>query len=732
MNARLILRSGLLFVLVAAAACAQQFPFQLLVTQGSTTIIVANGSSLSLNVPVGEILRLDVRATYTGSGKVTIAQSPQIFGFTAFTATLDGTVPLTLNQGEAVTFHIVYKPTSSAASTALFTLPFTETIPPVTGNTPTVIQNAISLGLTGTAPAFTLSYVLSTELNVIPIAPGGTLLFSPTLVNTTTRAQLNITNSGSGSGQITGLTLTGAAYKLVGLPFLPNTLNAGTNLAIFVDYKPTAVGIDTGQIRVSFDSGSPITINLQGTGTASAFTYTLISGDAPTPLVPPGPLTLPDTKIGETSSVVVRVQNTGTANGTLNAPAIAGQGYSLSDLPLFPQVLKPNDSFTFSVNFTPLQPGTQKGNLVIGSDLISLVAQGLGPQLKFSYVSEAGTINLGSTGQVVFPPIIVTQSEQVTFIVTNSGTIPASVSNVGIGEAKSPFSVSGLPHLPTTLDPGASFQFAIVFAPTTTGFSNGTLRIDTTVIGLVGSGDPPPPLPAYTIQGPSGNATPQTQSAVRLKLAAPYPVALVGTLTLTTSGNFVNDPAVQFSTGGRVVIFTIPANSVDANFAGQGPQVFLQTGTVASTIALTPVFLTQAGGVDVTPANAATLQFNVPSAAPTLLSVVPVGQTANGFVLNVTGFSTTRSLTTLTVQFTPAAGVNLQTSTVTIDVRSAASTWFQTTTSQGFGGLFTIAVPFTLQGTPLAGQTLLQTIASVSATVANEAGTSSSLQAKFQ
>ena len=70
-------------------------------------------------------------------------------------------------------------------------------------------------------------------------------------------------------------------------------------------------------------------------------------------------------------------------------------------------------------------------------------------------------------------------------------------------------------------------------------------------------------------------------------------------LTLTTSGNFGTDPAVQFSTGSaagnRTVDFVIPAGSTSANFAGQGSQILLQTGTVAETVTLTPSFATTAG-----------------------------------------------------------------------------------------------------------------------------------------
>ena len=120
----------------------------------------------------------------------------------------------------------------------------------------------------------------------------------------------------------------------------------------------------------------------------------------------------------------------------------------------------------------------------------------------------------------------------------------------------------------------------------------------------------PPPLPVYTIAGPAGTAPPMSQPAVGLKLASPYPVAIAGVLTISASGDLPSDPGVQFATGGTTTAFVIPANSTDAVFGAQGSQIRLQTGTVSSTITLTPSFTTQAGGVDLTPSGGpATLQF---------------------------------------------------------------------------------------------------------------------------
>jgi hypothetical protein len=607
-------------------------------------------------------------------------------------------------------------------------LPFTENI--TTTSPPTISQGQISLNLQGTAPSFVLSYVLQSDLNTVLLQPGGTIPFPDTLINTTSQANLNVTNTGSGPGQITSVALTGSpAFKLVGLPLFPVAVPASQQLQLLIRYQPTVVATDSGQIQINFDSGTPVTVNLQGNGVSPMFTYNLLQGDQVTPVTPPGPIPLPDTNVGDKSSVVIQVKNSGNTTGTIsNPPSLAGTAYQISGLPLFPQVLKPNESFTFTLTFTPAQPGDLPGQLLVGSDLLTISGRGLGPKLVFSYVSGGTSTTLGPTDAVIFSPIAVGQTSQLDFTITNMGTTTAKVSNIVIGEAKSPFSLVVLPNLPASLDPGQTLQFSIAFAPIATGPANGTLHIDTTLIQMIGSGTPPPPLPTYTIQGPSGNVDAQSQPAIRLTLATPYSLALTGVLTLNTSSDLVNDPAVQFSTGGRTVPFVIPANSTAANFAGQGPQLRLQTGTVASSITLTPTFATQSGGIDVTPASPTTLQFAVAAAQPVLVSIQAANETASSFTLTVTGYSTTRTLTGLTLQFTPAAGISIGTSQITSDLKQTASSWFQSTASQAFGGQFSVTVPFTLQGTPPTGKTLLQTIAAISATVSSERGTSNSLQ----
>src|SRR5208283_35909 len=180
--------------------------------------------------------------------------------------------------------------------------------------------------------------------------------------------------------------------------------------------------------------------------------------------------------------------------------------------------------------------------------------------------------------------------------------------------------------------------------------------VNNQTFGIGGFGSAPAPLPIYNFTGPSGNQQPFTQPAIGLTLGGAYSIGLQGTLTITfASSTFAADPVVQFSSGGTTVAFTIPANTLQAVFPGGSTTIQLQTGTVAGSIVIQPTFAL-ANGFNVAPTSPATLQFTVPSQVPTILGATIGNQTAGGFSVFITGFTTTRYLDHANFQFTPAGG----------------------------------------------------------------------------
>jgi hypothetical protein len=225
-----------------------------------------------------------------------------------------------------------------------------------------------------------------------------------------------------------------------------------------------------------------------------------------------------------------------------------------------------------------------------------------------------------------------------------------------------------------------------------------------------------PGTPALVITGVSPTLGPLQQPSIDLALSVPYPVAITGRLNLgfTPANGLTDDPAVQFSAGGRSVPFTIAANDTHATFGGSG--LALQTGSVAGTIQLT-VDTLNAGSVTL-PAPGAPVQSAQISPAAAIIRSVAVNRTSGGFEVQIVGVSTTREVTSATVRFRPSG------SEVTLPLTDAARAWFQSAGSTPYGGQFTLTLPFSFVGGSVA-------VDSVGVVLTNSMGASQEVAAQY-
>jgi len=153
----------------------------------------------------------------------------------------------------------------------------------------------------------------------------------------------------------------------------------------------------------------------------------------------------------------------------------------------------------------------------------------------------------------------------------------------------------------------------------------------------------------------------------------------------------------------------------------------LQTGTTAGTITVTPTFATQSG-LDLTPASAPTLSLTIAASAPNLLQIQITAVSQVSFTVSVNGYATTHDLSSLTYNF---VGTNGAKASFTVDLSSASVLWFNSFSSQAFGGQFSVGVPFSL---PNPSTTALATssIKSVAVSATNAKGTSNTLSLTLQ
>jgi hypothetical protein len=226
-----------------------------------------------------------------------------------------------------------------------------------------------------------------------------------------------------------------------------------------------------------------------------------------------------------------------------------------------------------------------------------------------------------------------------------------------------------------------------------------------------------PPIPGVNINAPNAAPSGQDQT-VTLNLAGTYPVDLLGTLTLTFTGDGgpPDDPAIQFQNGSRVFTFTLPAGT-----SPQPVQVVMKTGTVAGVATIATSFT--AGGTDVTPSGIGPQRIQIPRAAPSL-STPTCTRNSTGFTVVIDGFTNTREATSAIFDFQAAAGANLGTNEITVPTTSLFGGWFGSSGAAGAGGLFRYTQPFTVQGNTSG-------ITSISARLANSAGTSAAVSCQL-
>jgi hypothetical protein len=609
-----------------------------------------------------------------------------------------------IGGGATAQIVVTFAPTSAgpAAGTLIFPL--------ISGQQVQIF----SFSLTGNAlqPNLITSYIVQPAGNQVAVGNGGTLTFTPTNLSSTTTATLIVLNAGTGPGVVNSAAVTGDAFKITGLPLLPGTVQPNSDLRFNIAFTPTQRGTSTGALSLDL-GGTKISIALSGPAVGANLSYTSTLNDQSTTLQPGAALTFPSTAVGDSVSTAIRVTNNGDANSVVGAVNVVGSGYSLANLPPVPFTIVPGSSFTFTLVFKPAASGNAPETLLLDSASFTLNGVGLGPSL--SYVSVVGSTStpIAANGTVVFPNTNVSATSTVSIVVSNAGNSPTTVSGVSV--TGTGFTLPGLPQLPITLNSGSSLQFNVAFTATSAAAVTGTLQIDSFAVNLRGNGNPPPALSSAAFSSLPSSIQARQQPAVGLSIPQTYPLDLTGKLTLTfASDSFADDPAIQFASGGRTVNFTIPAGTTDAIF-GSSKQVQFQAGTVAGVINVAASFAV--ASVDLTPNPAPAASMTVAAAPPQISNVQAGARTANSFEVLITGYSTPRQVSQIKLQFTGAAGSNLQTSNLAVNTDGPFSTWFQSTTGIGFGSQFTASVIVNVTGD-------VNAVQSVAVTASNSKGDS--------
>jgi len=344
-----------------------------------------------------------------------------------------------------------------------------------------------------------------------------------------------------------------------------------------------------------------------------------------------------------------------------------------------------------SIPFTVVPPfpdlsitSTHTGNLGVGSSAAYTVgvtnvggAASTGPMtmtdtLPFGWTFVSGIGNgwsCSGSGRIVTctNPQVLAASESTTLTLT-----------VAVGSN----SASGVIHTPKVATAGDMIA------------SNNTASDATTVA-----------IPAVTLQFTPQQLAAGGQATLGLTLPIAFSYDVAGTLKLSFSPNAVipvDDPAIQFATGGRDVTFTIPANTVQARFGDStqaGPIAF-QTGTVAGALSFNGTI--QTGTVQTAFSGTRT----IPQQAPVIYSIQMEPRTNTTIPVAISLSSTLREVTELILRFDTqpssrpscgtVTGCNVSANTLTLDVKALFDAWFAA--DKQFGSASVLRVPFAVQG----------------------------------
>jgi len=394
---------------------------------------------------MGNTAAQSLSVTNTGTEAVNISQAA-ISG-SGFTVT-SGNGAATLAVGQSATVQIQFAPTSATAVTGDLVISSNASNPTLT----------IALNGTGTQAGVS---VTPSSVSFGNVPDGTTATQAITLKNTGT-ANLNVSSD----------SVTGAEFRVTG--FSPVLLAPGNSMTFNATFTPTSTASVSGSISIVTDvSASPTTVALTGTGTQPGMSAT------------PSSVSFGSVPDGTTSTQVVTLKNTGSANLVVSSESVTGAGFSVTGFAA--QTLAPNASMTFNAVFSPTSDGSATGNISVATNLpssptaIPLSGTGTQPGISITPSSVAfGNVADGTTA---------TQA----IALKNTGTanlVVSSESATGAG-----FTVTGF--VAQTLAPNSSMTFNTVFSPTSPGAVSGSISVSTnlagspTAISLTGTGTQP-------------------------------------------------------------------------------------------------------------------------------------------------------------------------------------------------------------------------------------------------
>ena len=670
---------------------------------GTTPGASLNPSSLSFGSTVLGTTAAAQSATLTntGSSPLTISALAASGDFALGTGTCSTSTPIA--AGGSCTVAVTFTPTSSGTRTGVVTISDN-----AGGGTQTVTLSGSAI-----APGVTLT--------------PSSLTFGSTVVGTTAAAQsVTLTNTGTGSLNITALIASGDFALGTGTTCSTSTpVTAGDTCTIAVTFTPTASGTRTSVVTISDDaSGGMQIVTLTGNGTAAGVSLN------------PSGLTFGSTVVGTTAAAQsVTLTNTGASSLSITALTASGDfALGAGTTCSISTPIAASGTCTIAVTFTPTANGTRSGVVTItdnasgGTQTVTLSGTGTAPGVSLN----PSSLTFGST-------VVGTTAAAKSVTLTNTGTSSLNITGVTTSGdfALDPSTTCSISN-PVTAS--GTCAIAIDFSPILSGLRSGLVVLNTNAgiytITLTGTGS----TPVVSLNSTNlifGSQTVGTTSGAESVTVTNDGTSPVSFASFSISGDFAVDggtttcsasnPLSAGSSCDLGVTFTPTAASSRTGTLTIGSNVgtsnvsLAGTGTLAG-VSLSPSTLTFGSTVAGTAAAAQTVTLTNTGSSPLDISALTI---SGNFAFDPSTTCSTSapvsagSTCVIAAAFTPVAS-GTQTGVITISDNASGGT--QTIALSGVGTAPGVSVtPSSLAF----GSTVVGTTAAAQSVTLTNTGTSS-------
>lgn len=401
----------------------------------------------------------------TGVGQAIVMSGNLAFGSIAVNASAQRMLTISNSGSMNLTVTGITCPNGFSGTFSGVIAPKVSTNVPVTFS-PTVATNYSGLVTVASDALFGTNKMAAsgtgtTSAGHASIVLGGNLSFGNVLVNTSVKQSLVISNTGTTTLHVSGITCpAGFSGGFSG------SIAARGKTAVTVTFTPTAMTNYSGAVTVTSDASSGAnTAAASGAGIASAIALA-------------GNLNFGSVIVGSPAQLTLTISNTGST--TLN---VSGIHYPPGFSGAFSGAIAAGGTASFTVTFSPTNGAPYSGAITVASDAFtgvnSINASGMGIAQK-RVISLSGDLNFGD--------VYVGNSASQSLTISNAGNSALTFTDIQLPPGFTVDDSDGV------LAPGVATTVTVKFSPTNAAPYGGTLTVNsdatsgTNTVNVTGTG----------------------------------------------------------------------------------------------------------------------------------------------------------------------------------------------------------------------------------------------------